>query len=177
MAARPAEIDYVPVPLPLASANTALPKSRTSRSSARREAYRAKATPQVAAPPQPLSSAQSMPLLVRNLLLLQRGSSVLLFVLGAITLGVYSQTVRAQRSWSDAYSQLALLRRQEPQLTLANESLKQHLADNAELEDSGLVKPDPFNALFLEPAAARPLRELPEAVEASSPEQEPPLSY
>lgn len=180
MAARPAEIDYVPVPLPLASPPAVQPKSRTRRSSVRREAYRSQATPQVAASatsPKRLASAQSMPLLVRNLMLLQRGSSVLLFVLGVITLGVYSQTVRAQRSWSDAYSQLAQLRRQEPQLTLANESLKQHLADNAELEDSGLVQPDPFNALFLEPAAARPLRESPETAEASSPELEPPLSY
>ena len=173
MAARPAEIDYVSVPLPTA----AQPKRRTARSSARRAAYRNQAARKVATAVKPLASKQTTPAVLRNLMMLQRGFSVVLFVLGALTLGVYSRTVHAQRSWSSAYSQLALLRRQEPQLTLANEALKQHLADNAEQQDSGLVNPDPFNALFLEPAAPRPLLgDAPKAVEPA-PQLEQPLSY
>lgn len=173
MAARPAEIDYVNVPLP----NAARSKRRTARSSARRAAYRSQSGRRSIAPVKPLAAKQTLPTLVRNLMLLQRGSSVVLFVLGTLTLGVYSRTVHAQRSWSDAYSQLAQLRRQEPQLTLANEALKQHLADTAEQQDSGLVNPDPFNALFLEPATPRPLRDAPQAVALPSPELEQPLSY
>ena len=173
MAARPAEIDYVPVPLP----GAVQPKRRAARSSARRAAYRSQAVRKTVAPVKPLPTKQQVPGVLRNLLLLQRGSSVVLLVLGVLTLGVYSRTVHAQRSWSSAYSELALLRRQEPQLTLANEALKQHLADSAEQQDSGLVNPDPFNALFLEPAAPRSLLDAPEAVEAQNPQLEQPLSY
>ncbi len=173
MAARPAEIDYVSVPLP----NAVRPKRRAARSSARRAAYRRQSVQKTVAPVMPLATKQALPALVRNLVALQRGSSVVLFVLGALTLGVYSRTVHAQRSWSEAYSELASLRRQEPQLTLANEALKQHLADTAEQQDSGLVNPDPFNALFLEPATPRPLRDAPEAVDLQNPELEQPLSY
>lgn len=173
MAARPAEMNYVPVPLPAA----VQPKRRSARSSARRAAYRSQSAKKTVAPVKPLVAQQPLPGALRNLLLLQRGSSVVLLVLGAMTLGVYSRTVHAQRSWSSAYSQLALLRRQEPQLTLANEALKQHLADTAERQDSGLVNPDPFNALFLEPAAPRSLLEAPEMVETQNPQLEQPLSY
>lgn len=174
MAARPAEIDYVPVPLPTA----AQPKRRAARSSARRAAYRSRqSASKTVAPVKPLATKQQLPGVLRNLVLLQRSSSVVLLVLGALTLGVYSRTVHAQRSWSSAYSELALLRRQEPQLTLANEALKQHLADTAEQQDSGLVNPDPFNALFLEPAAPRSMLNAPEAVEAQNPQLEQPLSY
>lgn len=173
MAARPAEIDYVPVPLP----GVAQPKRRTARSSARRAAYRSQSARRPAASVKPLAPQQQLTSSLRNLVLLQRGSSVVLLVLGMLTLGVYSRTVHAQRSWSNAYSQLALLRRQEPQLTLANEALKQHLADSAEHQDSGLVNPDPFNALFLEPAAPRSAASAPEPVETQSPQLQQPLSY
>lgn len=173
MAARPAEIDYVPVPLP----GAAQPKRRAARSSARRAAYRSQSARKTAAPVKPLAPKQQLPGALRNLLLLQRGSSVVLLVLGVLTLGVYSRTVSAQRSWSSAFNELSLLRRQEPQLTLANEALKQHLADSAEQQDSGLVNPDPFNALFLEPAAPRSMLDAPEAVEAQNPQLEQPLSY
>jgi len=174
MAARPAEIDYVPVPLPTA----VQPRRRAARSSARRAVYRSQSDRKAVEPVKPLGSAQlQMPETLRNLVLLQRGSSVVVLLLGMLTLGVYSRTVHAQRSWSTAYSDLALLRRQEPQLTLANEALKQHLADSAELQGSGLVKPDPFNALFLEPAAPRSMLDVPEAVETQNPQLEQPLSY
>ena len=174
MAARPAEIDYIPVPLPTAAQQ---PKRRAARSSARRAAYRNQSAAGSVASVRPLATKQQLPGALRNLVLLQRGSSVVLLVLGALTLGVYSRTVHAQRSWSNAYSELSLLRRQEPQLTLANEALKQHLADSAEQQDSGLVNPDPFNALFLEPAAPRSMNDAPEAVEVQNPQLEQPLSY
>lgn len=175
MAARPAEIDYIPVPLP--TPRRSQPAKRQWGQS-RRERRRAAASAPPVGRVEPLAQQAQFPATVRNLMLLQRGSSVLMFGLGVMTLMVYSWTVHSQRSWSEAYSKLDQLRRNEPQLTLANEALKQQLANDAELQDSGLVDPDPSRALFLEPASPRPPRQLPPA----EPEQAPlglefPLSY
>ncbi|NJN31757.1 MAG: hypothetical protein HC824_16015 [Synechococcales cyanobacterium RM1_1_8] len=177
MAARPAETDYITVPLP----NRARPTRRAARSAARQAARQASPRHRLGARQaprvKPLPANPALPQGVRSLALLQRSSSVVLLALSALTLGLYSRNVHYQRTWSEAYSKLALLRRQEPQLTLANETLKQHLADSAEQPDSGLVNPDPFNALFLEPASPRPAPSLPEAPAAELPQQDAPLSY
>lgn len=161
MAARPAEIDYVPVPLPIFRRSQ--PSRRQQRAQTRRGQLLGSAA--TAAAPvsavEPLAPQAQFPATVRNLMLLQRGSSVLMLGLGAMSLMVYSWTVHSQRAWSEAYGKLDQLRRNEPQLTVANEALKQHLANDAELENSGLVDPDPTQALFLEPASPRPPRQLP----------------
>lgn len=177
MAARPAEIDYVPVPLP--SSHRPQPSQRRLRRPARRMPTRA--SHGAALSPnqvQPLALRSPLPAGLRSLMMLQRSSSVLMVGLGVATLMVYGGTVHSQRAWSEAYSKLAQLRRNEPQLTLANEALKQHSADDAERQDSGLVDPSPSNALFLEPAPPRPTQPAsPMPLEPSDLGREFPVSY
>lgn len=109
--------------------------------------------------PQP----STLPLWLRQLVVLQRGSTIAVVIMGGLTLLAYSWTVHSQRSWSRAYSQLAALRQDEPQLTRANEILKEHLAQEAESLNSGLIEPNPAHMLYLEPAELRPAREVPPA--------------
>ena len=106
----------------------------------------------------PRSSA--LPLWLRQLILLQRSSTIAVVIMGGLTLLAYSWTVHSQLSWGRAYSQLSALRKDEPQITRANEILKEHLAREAESLDSGLIEPSSAHALYLEPAELRPAREV-----------------
>ena len=145
IAARPAPIEYSNYPQYSASAArvTPLPTRATVRE----------------LKPQP----SQLPLWLRQLIVLQRGSTIAVVIMGGLTLLAYSWTVHSQRSWSRAYSQLATLRQDEPQLTRANEVLKEHLAQEAEALHSGLIEPNPAHMLYLEPAELRPAREVPPA--------------
>ncbi len=96
--------------------------------------------------------AQQPPIWLRTLLLLQYSSSVLTACLIAAILTVYALTVYAPQRWSREYKKLMNLQRDERQLTAANESLKNQLAQQAERSDTGLVNSNPTNAIFLPPA-------------------------
>ncbi len=102
-----------------------------------------------------------IPLWLRQLILLQRGSSIAVLAMGGLTLVAYSWGVHSQRSWTQAYAQLEHLRRDEPQLMRANEVLKEHLAQQAESENSGLIEPTAANILYMEPSEPRPDRVIP----------------
>ncbi len=99
--------------------------------------------------PQPKSS----PGWLRLLLLLQRSSGGFALLLGASLLAVYSWTVYIQQVWGKDYQSLQALQRQERQLAVANEILSSQLAQEAEQPNSGLVLPQPGNAIFLEASA------------------------
>ncbi|NJR68724.1 MAG: hypothetical protein HC771_08660 [Synechococcales cyanobacterium CRU_2_2] len=116
-----------------------------------------------------------IPLWLRQLVLLQRGSSIAALTMGGLALLAYSWSVHSQRAWTQAYTQLSDLRRDEPQLMRTNEVLKEHLAQQAEAKSSGLIEPTAANILYLEPEALRPDRVLPPA-EPPAP-LEAPLGY
>ncbi len=164
MAARPAAIEYeLPAP--------PLQQRRVSR----RVSPRAIASPK----PQvrPLRQREPLPFWLRQLMIVQRGSALALLMMGGLTLLAYSWTVHSQRSWSRAYSQLSLLRRDEPQLTRANEVLKENLAQQAESENSGLIEPTPAHMFYLEPAQPRPAQVVPDPPAPPPSGSELPLSY
>lgn len=104
--------------------------------------------------PQPKSS----PGWLRLLLILQRSSGGFALLLGASLLAVYGWTVYIQQVWGKDYSSLQALQRQERQLSVANEILGSQLAKEAEAPNSGLVLPQPGDAIFLEaPAPITPV--------------------
>ena len=104
--------------------------------------------------PQPKSS----PGWLRLLLLLQRSSGGFALLLGASLLAVYGWTVYIQQVWGKDYQSLQALQRQERQLAVANEILSSQLAQEAEQPSSGLVLPQPGDAIFLQaPAPISPV--------------------
>ena len=94
-------------------------------------------------------SVQPLPVKLRVLLLLQKSSLGLAFILIATSIAVYVSTVRIPELWSKKYQDLETLQRQERQLVAANESLKYKLAQQAQQEDSNLALIKSNNALFI----------------------------
>ncbi len=159
MAARPATIDYNDSPVARRSAAS---MSRAFGDQVRTVQFRTGAAQDLGNSVRSLKPRDTtLPLWLRQLIVLQRGSSMAVLVMGGLTLLAYSWTVHSQRSWSQAYAHLSHLRRNEPQLTRANEVLKEHLAQQAELANSGLIEPTPGHMLYLEPAELRPSRPVP----------------
>ncbi|MGB5595522.1 MAG: hypothetical protein WBM62_16010 [Crocosphaera sp.] len=95
---------------------------------------------------------QQIPLALQFLLLVQKSSTTLTFGLVAITLVVYAWTVYAPTLWSQEFSKLKTLQRNERQLASTNESLKNTMAERAEQAGSGLMPPKPDKSIFLSPA-------------------------
>lgn len=101
-------------------------------------------------------SSRFTPMWLLRLYTLQRPSSVVMFLLVAIMLSVYSWTVYSQKMWSNSYRKLDILQRDERQLTTTSEVLKNKMALQAEQPSTNLVKPNPVVAIFLQPAPQRP---------------------
>lgn len=88
------------------------------------------------------------------LLLLQRGSSVFSFLTIGSALALYGWTVYTPQVWNQEYKKLANLQRQERYLTVINETLKNNLAQQAEIPETGFVDPQPDQVIFIPPASA-----------------------
>ncbi|PSB02569.1 hypothetical protein [Merismopedia glauca] len=111
---------------------------------------------------------------LRSLLVAQRSTTAICFLLVAGLLSVYTWTVYTQQLWTREYRKLESLQRQERQMTAANEVLKNSLADTAERPESGLLPTSVANSIFVIPAPQR--RFIPaKAVEAPEPKR--PLGY
>ncbi len=98
------------------------------------------------------SKSKRLPLALQFLLLVQKGSTTFTCGLVAITLGVYGWTVYAPTLWSQEFSKLKTLQRNERQLAATNESLKHQMAKRAEQPGSGLTLPNPHKSIFVTPA-------------------------
>ncbi|MGK7961154.1 hypothetical protein [Crocosphaera sp.] len=98
------------------------------------------------------TQSKRLPLALQFLLLVQKGSTSFTCGLVAITLGVYAWTVYAPTLWSQEFSRLKTLQRNERQLAATNESLKHTMAEQAELPTAGLTPPNPYKSIFLSPA-------------------------
>ena len=104
----------------------------------------------------------SLPVRLQLLNRIQQGSTILTGVLMASALLVYGSTVYVDRSTDSALRQLDALQSESQQLTTANESIKQSLAEQAIREDSGLELHEAGDVLFVEPAPVRPSNEIEE---------------
>jgi len=98
-----------------------------------------------------LPKSQAAPLWLLGLGVWQRRFSVVTFLLVITTLTVYARTVYFQQTWSQAYRKLVTLQRDERQLTLQSEVLKNQMGLQAEQPATGLVPPNPAETIFLKP--------------------------
>lgn len=101
---------------------------------------------------------------LNQLLRIQRASTVVTTGLVTLSFAMYGWTVYIQHLWRGEFDRMQALERQERQLTAASETLRQHLANQAERPDSGLVLPTPESAIFLPAPSPAP---------AQSPTSEP----
>jgi hypothetical protein len=88
-------------------------------------------------------------------MLLQRSSTPITLILGAALLGVYGWSVYSQRAWSEAYSRLNQLQREERQVVTANETRKFEVTEQAVTTSKQFVPQVPANTVFLQPEAPR----------------------
>lgn len=102
-----------------------------------------------------LPQTQAPPAWLKLLIRAQHASSVAVLGLVVATLAVYGWTVYVQQRWGQEYQRFETLKKQERQLISGNEALKNDIARQAESPTSGLIVPDPTNAVFLTPAAPR----------------------
>lgn len=96
-----------------------------------------------------------LPLGLRLLTRLQQGSTAITGVLVTSALLVYGSTVYVDKSTNKAILQLDALQGESQQLTSANESIKESLAEQATRPDSGLKPYESGDVLFVEPASPR----------------------
>ncbi len=102
-----------------------------------------------------LPQQPKLPLGLRLLTRLQQGSTAITGVLVTAALVVYGSTVYVDKSATRAILQLDALQGESQQLTSANESIKQSLAEQATRPDSGLEPYEAGDVIFVEPAPPR----------------------
>jgi hypothetical protein len=101
-------------------------------------------------------TAKALPAWLLQLHSIHRYSSIAAFLLVAATLGVYGLTVYSQELWSQSYSRLQKLQRDERQITTTNATLTHKMAEEAESQSAGLISPTPARTIFLSPAPHKP---------------------
>ncbi len=116
-----------------------------------------------------------LPAWLRAVLLVQRFSVITTFALVLFVFVMYGWTVYTQTQWNSRYRQLDELERKARQLTAANETIDNDLAESIQRHPGALVRESPSQAIFIE---AAPLQPAPQPVmpasEASSPPASPP---
>ncbi|MEO0770462.1 MAG: hypothetical protein AAFY72_13725 [Cyanobacteria bacterium J06649_4] len=112
--------------------------------------------------PLSFSKRASLPFGLTLLNRMQQGSAVVATALISSALLLYGSTVYVDKSTSRALIQLDALQSESQQLTTANEAIKQSLAEQATLEDSGLELYEAGDVLFLAPEPVREAKPLPE---------------
>jgi len=124
------------------------------------------------------SSRQPTPIWLQTLLLMQRGSDIMAFVLVGATLTIYSWTVYNQQQWAQEYRKLETLQRNERELTKTNEVMKNQLAQQAESPATGLINPTQSNTIILPPAPeSQPYRTSLNKTSNPEPMAKTPLGY
>ncbi|HEY9688371.1 MAG TPA: hypothetical protein V6D46_00150 [Coleofasciculaceae cyanobacterium] len=101
----------------------------------------------------PLPPKSPLPEPIQRLKRLQRWSAIVAVVSIALAVLVYAQTVQLQNAWSMDYRKLQNLQRQERDLRVALEVLKDQVARQAEAPDSTLQPPNPKQLIFLKPTS------------------------
>lgn len=130
-----------------------------------------------------LPAAPPQPWLVRAAGVAQRGALGMAIVAVVGAASVYGLLVRSQQAWSQEYARFESLQRQERDLMLTTEALKDHLARQSATPDSSMQPPSPENTLFLErpPQSLVPPEDRPTAatVRPRSPgwERDRPIGY
>lgn len=104
----------------------------------------------------PIAATRELPLELKILMYLQKGSSICSLSVVGFVLVVFGLTVCIPKTWHQEYRRLKDLQRQERQLTATNEVLKYELLQDLETNQPGLSYPKPDNTLFLTPVTVNP---------------------
>ena len=83
------------------------------------------------------------------LLLINKVSVTIAFILVTLTLSVYGWTVRVPGLWSQEFRKLTKLQQEERYLVGANEVLKHQLAQQAQKPEVGLTQLHPEDLIFI----------------------------
>lgn len=124
-----------------------------------------------------ITSHQQVPNWLRMLIGLERCVSVVTIALGTATLTVYGLTVSSGQQWSRDYNRLQGLQRYERQVRVANEVLKNQIAEQAEHPGTDLVPQNPTNTIFLPPASEGNSSAISPIPSATASKQNMPLGY
>ncbi|MEI6430300.1 MAG: hypothetical protein WCO45_18245 [Pseudanabaena sp. ELA607] len=101
------------------------------------------------------------PLWLKALMAAQNLSIAATILLTASVFGIYGWTVYAQDQWNQQYKKLEHLKRQERQLTTAEEALDNNLIRSVQQQPGDLVRERPEQSIFLPAAPLRPKRDTP----------------
>lgn len=125
-----------------------------------------------------LPKTPRLPLGLKLLVGVQQGSTVLTGGLVATALVIYSWTVYLDKTVARAFQHLETLKVSTQQVTTANETLKNNMAEQAESPAAGFRPFEPKRAIFLAPAPVRPSVEPSiEPSEPNTPSMPHPLGY
>lgn len=126
-----------------------------------------------------LPAQPPLPLWLRLLIQAQRGSTIVVLILGVATLIIYSSAIFMQQQWSKDYQKLKTMQRSERQMIAAGEFLKNQIIQQAEQAGAGLVPKSSEHMIYLEPSADRPPVTLPAnpVVQSDSVSDEDPTAY
>lgn len=108
---------------------------------------------------QVISLPKSKPLWLKSLMATQLTSSMVTVLLASTSVAIYGWTIYGQSKWTTEYQELQKLRQKEQQISVANELLKNQIAEQASQDstsETGLFRKDSTKRVFLEPAPPRP---------------------
>ena len=104
---------------------------------------------------QVISLPQSQPLWLKSLMVTQFTSSIVTVLLATASVAFYGLTIAGQSKWTIEYQELEKLRKKEQEISVANELLKNYIAEQASTSESSIAAKDSVNRIFSVPM--RPL--------------------
>lgn len=123
-----------------------------------------------------LGNPWAKPIWLRSLQGIKTGTAILMLILVGTVIGLYGKVVHTKQNWGQEYRQLEKLQKEERQVTIFNEALKNNIAQTAKKDGSGLVIPSGSQMIVLEPTPVRPWKEIPAVQPENIPSQQP-LGY
>ena len=99
------------------------------------------------------------PIWLRSLLRMKTGTAIAMLILVSAVVGLYSKVVYTKQHWGQEYRKRERLQKEERQVTIFNEALKNDIAQTAKKGGTGLVPPNGSQMIVLEPSPVRPWQE------------------
>lgn len=101
------------------------------------------------------AQSRSKPIWLIRLCQLQQRSCAVSWLLMLVMVSMYGSTVFFLQKWNQANGELKYLQLEERQLKSTNEVIKYDLVQQAGKPNSGLVRPNPAEAIVLQPESGR----------------------
>lgn len=106
-----------------------------------------------------LTNPWAKPIWLRSLLGMNTATAIAMLIVVGAVVGLYSKVVYTKQNWGQEYRKLERLQKEERQVTIFNEALKNDIAQTAKQDGTGLVAPNGSLMILLEPTPVRPLQE------------------